>query len=729
MKYILPLGFLVSSAFAQTSTTTLNPSNQSTSSKDIDSIYVIGSQDEAFLTPGSAQFISEKELKKFDYSDPNRQLQTVPGLYIQEEDGYGLRPSVGLRGATPHRSKKITLMEDGVLIAPAPYAAPAAYFFPNMMKTSTIEVFKGASSVKYGPNSIGGAINFVTNPIPNKTKSEIGISYGEIEKYEFSTGGREGRFGYLLEFNRGESDGFKTLPDGGDTGFEKNDFMVKTDFKIGPMKQKVALKASYSEETSHETYLGLTNEDFQKDSFSRYAASANDLMEWKHQQYQLRHSISPSSNSKVETTLYYHEFQRAWNKLSGFGNGIHISNYLSPNSEFYDPHFLRVLKGKADSFELDGGDQIVYGNNRRRYYSTGAQVASTFYLNQSDSIFHTLNIGLKAHKDQIKRFHTKDTLNMTGGELVATSSIGVAGTQNKDTADAISLSVEDEVDFSNGWILSAGSRFEDVRMKRQSLLESAPIIESRYQNIAPGMGLQYAPNNELVFLTGVNRGISIVAPGQSESIQPEESINYEAGVKYNGALRGEFIGFFNDYKNIKGFCSFSTGCDEADLDTEFNGGQANIYGFEAQLSGEYAAKKVSFPVNISYTKTIAEFASQAESKNNEWGVGTIRKGDPLPYIPEDKISITFGATYKKFSNFFTYNWQSFTYDQVVQEGRRIIDSYDVMDWSGKYSFTKDSNAFLKVDNIFAKEYITSLRPFGARPGKPQSLSVGFKHVF
>ena len=50
-----------------------------------------------------------------------------PGVYSREEAGFGIFPNISLRGVNTLRSAAITMMEDEVNIAPAPYSAPDAY--------------------------------------------------------------------------------------------------------------------------------------------------------------------------------------------------------------------------------------------------------------------------------------------------------------------------------------------------------------------------------------------------------------------------------------------------------------------------------------------------------------------------------------------------------------------------------------------------------------------------
>ena len=131
---------------------------------------------------GSAYYISPKELERFAYTDAVRLLRNVAGLRVQEEDGYGLRPNIGMRGTNVLRSEKIVVMEDGVLMAPAPYAASAAYYFPSVGRMSGVEVVKGSSQIQYGPYTTGGAINFLSSPIPDQLLAFANLRQGNFSR-------------------------------------------------------------------------------------------------------------------------------------------------------------------------------------------------------------------------------------------------------------------------------------------------------------------------------------------------------------------------------------------------------------------------------------------------------------------------------------------------------------------------------------------------------------------
>ena len=146
----------------------------------INSDVMFGSKYIAENRSGSAHYISSKELNKFNYTDINRVLREVPGVSIYEEDGFGLRPNISLRGTSPERSAKISIMEDGVLIAPAPYSAPAAYYFPSIARMQAIEILKGSSQIQYGPFTTGGAINLVSTAIPDEFSGNLRTSMGRF---------------------------------------------------------------------------------------------------------------------------------------------------------------------------------------------------------------------------------------------------------------------------------------------------------------------------------------------------------------------------------------------------------------------------------------------------------------------------------------------------------------------------------------------------------------------
>ena len=190
---------------------------------------IFGSKFEAKNRTGSSYYISPEEIKKFGYTDVNRTLRQVPGVNIYEEDGFGLRPNISLRGTSPERSAKITVMEDGVLIAPAPYSAPSAYYFPTIARMQSVEILKGSSQIQYGPYTTGGAINMLSTEVPEDFGAFLTSSYGSFQSGRIHAllGDSKKNFGYAIEYLNYNSNGFKEVENLDNTGFDKNDIVAK----------------------------------------------------------------------------------------------------------------------------------------------------------------------------------------------------------------------------------------------------------------------------------------------------------------------------------------------------------------------------------------------------------------------------------------------------------------------------------------------------------------------
>ncbi|MCB1841991.1 MAG: TonB-dependent receptor plug domain-containing protein, partial [Halioglobus sp.] len=293
----------------------------------IEEVTIVGSREDARQLPGTGAVIDNEQIRIEAAADINQLLKTVPGVYVLEEDGYGLRPNIGIRGATSERSGKITLLEDGVMIAPAPYSNPAAYYFPTMARMHQVEVLKGASLLRYGPQTTGGVVNLVSTPIPDENSGNVDLSYGENAELDFlgNYGGRSGNLGYLLETAQLRSDGFKDIDRSSqDSGYDIQDYLLKLSWE--GERQSLLFKGQYSEETSDETYLGLTDADFDRDAQRRYGISEPDEMDNQHEGYNLVYRFALDESVLLSATGYYNKFSRNWFKLDGGGSLISAAN-------------------------------------------------------------------------------------------------------------------------------------------------------------------------------------------------------------------------------------------------------------------------------------------------------------------------------------------------------------------------------------------------------------------
>lgn len=696
---------------------------------------LLGSKFEARNRTGSAFYISPQDLQKHNYLDINRVLAEVPGVNVYEEDGFGLRPNISLRGSSPERSAKITLMEDGVLAAPAPYSAPAAYYMPNVARMQAVEVLKGSSQIQYGPFTTGGAINFVSTEIPTEFLGEVRANYGSFGTSNslLRFGESSEQVGYVVEYLKNRSSGFKELDGPGGTGFDRNDFMSKIKFntkKEAKIYQSLELKFQYANEDSDDTYLGLTQEDYDASPFRRYAGSQIDNMKTFHRQLMLTHQLKFSDYTAVTTTVYNNSFSRNWYRLANMrlnGENINLTNLLENPQNF--PEAMDILRGDADSPD----DALRVRNNLRKYYSRGIQTKFDHHFVTGD-VFHDLEIGLRYHRDEEDRFQWNDNYAMINGVMGLTSP-GIPGTDSNriSGAEATSAHLLYKLKWNN-FTVAPGLRYENVSLIRRDwgnadVDRSNPEptrVTNRFDQFIPGIGVNYKLNKDLSFFSGVHKGFS--PAGFADGQSPESSTNFELGSRFSyGGFEGEIVGFFNDFSNLLGSDFAATGGIDGDMDL-FNAGAVEVKGIELQLAYDVLNKneKYRLPIVLAYTYTATEFKSNFSSPIGTWG--DVSVGDELPYIPNNQFNIGIGLI----SDAFSINASARYRDEFRTRAgtgmippNQLVESMFVIDVSGEYQLTQKLSLTANVINLLDNQYAASRVPSGLRPGHPFGIYGGF----
>ena len=696
--------------------------------------------------PGSVHYISPQELEQFNYTDINRILRTIPGVNLQEEDGFGLRPNIGFRGTGVERSSKITVMEDGVLMAPAPYAAPAAYYFPTVGRMQAIEIMKGASQIKYGPYTTGGAINFISTQIPQDFLGNIqmvGGSFGQRTLHA-NMGDSYENVGFLVETFQLASDGFKGLDNGGDTGFSKEDYLVK--FRVNTdadarFYQSLSLKLGYTTETSNETYLGLTREDFAADPLRRYAGSQRDVMNTEQRQLQLRHAISLTPHLDVTTTFYRTDFSRNWYKLdkvkpSDEADKVSIASLLkNPTAH---PEAYAIVTGASSLND----DALQLKNNNRSYYAQGVQ-STIGYDFVTGTVAHEAEFGIRYHEDQIDRFQWVDNYRMDNGVMELTQT-GTPGTESNriETAQALALYWQHKLTLGK-LTATPGLRHESISILREDFGKNdtnrdrvsdddpaASDFSDRTNTVQvwlPGIGLDYKFTSALSSFLGIHRGFS--PPGSREGTLPEKSVNYELGVRYHsGPLSTRAVYFFNDYANLLGSDLAAAG--GAGTTQQFNGGEVNAQGLELEVQYQLINNpdaRIALPFSLAYTYTNATFQNNFESEFEPWGTVTI--GDELPYLANHQLAAQLSLQSQKFDVNLSTRYQSGMRTVAGQEtltNENSLDGYLITDISTNYRLNRYITFFGNVTNLTDEMYAVAARPAGLRPGMPRAFTLGIR---
>jgi Fe(3+) dicitrate transport protein len=721
-------------------------------SEFLEEITIVGQSTDSHQIPGAAQYIGEAQLLEQSYSDIQRILRQSPGVSMQIEDGYGLRPNISIRGVATERSSRITLLEDNVLIAPAPYSAPSAYYFPTAGRIHAVEILKGPSAITQGPYTIGGAMNMISTPIPESLTGSVMAEAGEDDTYRVHAtygGTNDSGFGFLVETHQWKADGYQSIDRSGtDTGLDVEDYTVKLGY--AGERHGVELKLQYADQESNQSYLGLTDNNFGDDAFRRYGLSALDNIETKHEQQILRYRFDVTDSLSLSATAYNNEHERDWFKTEGIdfdgsttAESFGRTSWSKVVAAINENNSLSGVSPAELQSILDGADTAVGSiqirSNSREYYSRGIQLGVDWQFTSGD-VSHAIEVGARLHEDEEDRLQRNSTYRQQDGQLVLDDLglLGNAGNRVQE-AKALALHIQDTIEFGN-WVLTPGLRYEDIEQKRTrwetrdgrtldpSSREDSNFRSSRRNDTQvwlPGLGVLYSLNDSTTLVAGIHKGFT--APSNSPNVDEEEAINYELGLKFQGKrISSEAIYFLSDYDNLLGECTASSGSD-CDIGDAFNGDAATVQGIELLISTDLSRTgSYGIPITFNYTYIDSEFDSDVADTAF---FGDVSEGDPIPYIPEHQFNLSVGLLKNKWSSYVNVNFVDAVCTRASCDTFEKTDDSLTIDLSAHYAFSDSIGLYGKIENITGEEDILGRQPYGARPNKDRTATLGVRFNF
>ena len=707
-----------------------------TSEVEIETIEIIGYVDEAKQVAGSASVITEEDLETYEYTDIHKILSNVPGVNFRPEEGYGLRPNISIRGTYADRSGKITLMEDGVLIAPGPYSASSAYYFPTAGRIVGVEVLKGPAAISQGPYTIGGAINLLSTPIAEESGGLINQELGEDgtsrTHIHYSLVGNNAAM--LIESHTWQTDGFDSIKgSSADTGFDKDDLVVKlrlnTDADVD-VYQELNIKYQDSDEDSDQTYVGLADADFRRDAHQRYGLSAYDNMDNSHETTSFNY-LADFGDLEFSATMYDNDFARNWfkvdkidnKKVYGHGNGI---NNIIAAANAGEATASAILNGtNAEAVE------IKLKNNNRAYTNEGTDLKVQYKTENQ-----TLTMGYRDTEDSEDRFQVyayTPWLNGQLGALTVGSDPGYSSNNRLTTAEAQAFYINEELTMG-ALTLNLGYRSEDWTIVQERYTDAArsavnaekgyPKTLSDNDNSLMGFGATYDMNDTTQLFFGIHEGFTPTGGGAD----PEQADNLEMGVRYsNDSTYMEAVYFDTDYQNMFGECTASGGATgSCEIGDTFNAGEASISGLELVVKTEMTSSSgVKYPLSAVYTSTDAEFDNTFDS--DFWG--SVTAGMEIPDLPDSQLALQAGfETENGLSGSATLYSYGSTCSVASCAAGTEIDSYNVIDASLTKAVNEAMDVYMVVSNVTDETDVIARAPKnGARAQMPRSILVGIRY--
>jgi iron complex outermembrane receptor protein len=609
-------------------------------------------------------------------------LIRVPGISAQDRTNQAQDPKISTRGfgaRSNFGARSIRIYVDGI-----PLTMPDGQGQPGIVDLSgirNIEVMRGPFSALYG-NSSGGVIQLLTEKAPATPKVGATVMFGSFDtkrQIVEATGTAE-NIEYFLSTSNFETDGYRDHDSG-----QKQAATANFKVNISDATKLTALVNWFDQEA--EDPLGLTRAEAFSDPEKAAPASI-------------------TSNTRV----YRRHTQAGFNLSHAFNenNALNVMTYVGTR---YNDQYLSLPtaspNGRASTIDRDfwGGD--IRWDNKGTLFTMPYNISLGLNYGKMNDARTDINTD-----NGVKRpIGAANRLNRVEDNIASNFDQYIQG----------KLSVTDKVD------IHAGARHAKVKMKvKDDLITGTNPDNSgstEYQKTTPVIGGVWKVTPTFNLYANYGRGFetptffelafnsTATTATPNLSLKPSESSNYEVGAK-------AFVGD-NTQVNLNIF-RINT---KDELVVAQNSGGRSVFANanDSKRTGMELSVDSQFDHNISTYFSYTLLNAKYDSDYNSPFLGLIESGNRIPGTYRSQIYGEVAWKYVPLGFNVAFEGRHNSKVYINDINTQTAPSYTIFNLRAGFeqNFANwNFKEYFRVENMFDKEYIGSVRINDARPYEP-----------
>lgn len=610
-------------------------------------------------------------------------LRRIAGINVNSEEETAVVSNFGLRGLSASESKSLVL-EDGVPVAPGLFIGNDRYFNPRIQRVEQVEVLKGSSSLRYGPSTIGGVVNYQTKTPDDGVKLLARAGSFNMRELGIEAGGKSesGDAFAGVVASHATSDGFM------DKGYDMTDVMAKAGVVFSDA-HKLGIKASRHENDANISYRGMLLADYL--AGADYNPAPDDYFLTDRTGIDLNHEWTLSSSSTLKTLLYWSEMTRDYWRYN-------VDTAASNEAGRWV--YTDDLTGNNRSFDRVGIESRL-------------SVDHQLFGKVASSEFGVRYMQEEANDTRIRAVRSSDRTGVNDRHIV-------------DSADSVAAYAQSRIELTERFAVTPGLRVESYEQTRVVLTDDNATAVTSNTEWLPGVGATYDLTDTAQLYGGVYRAFSPASNGVAldgltdQQLDGERSTNFELGLRgKDGALSYEVAAFVMNFSN-----QVVTGNSDPTL-SQSNAGKTEHRGMEFMLGYELGGG-FSLDSNATWVPT-----SEFKTGDNA--------GNRLPYAPKFIANLALTYQLEQLTAAISAHHRG---EQYGDPGNRedipanaaggiwggLMPSYTVLDLTAQYNLADNVSVFGAVKNLTDKRYITGLRQ-GIYVGPERSFELGVRYQF